>query len=186
MSTQPNSEEELSTSIVTFKPAKDKLDEAIKLLSEEGTAKIRLVLQNIAEGYDLLMTDFEERRRNESFPFERSSFDGFSAREFNWSRKQEETMEEVIRSLQKMREYIKFMLIGQDLRQYRRFKRLLPYVFEKQTLVSFFSDHPSVNRDIDQRTREDARFCQKFVIDLARRMQEFDDEAAPVEEQPEI
>jgi hypothetical protein len=175
VSYQPNSEEELSTSIVTFKPTKDKLDEAIKLLSEEGTAKIGLVLQNIAEGYDLLMTDFEERRRNESFPFERSSFDGFSAREFNWSRKQEETMEEVIRSLQKMREYIKFMLIGQDLRQYRRFKRLLPY-YSKTNAGQFLFDHPSVNRDIDQRTTEDARFCLKFVIDLARRMQEFDDE----------
>ncbi len=155
MSTQPNSEEELSTSIVTFKPAKDKLDEAIKLLSEEGTAKIRLVLQNIAEGYDLLMTDFEERRRNESFPFERSSFDGFSAREFNWSRKQEETMEEVIRSLQKMREYIKFMLIGQDLGNIEDLRGYFR-VFRKQTLVSFFlTTRPSteISTKEQERTR---------------------------------
>jgi hypothetical protein len=168
-------EEELNTNIVSFRPTKDKLDEAIKLLHEEDNAKIRKVMENIAEGYDLLMTDFEERRRNESFPFERSSFDGFSAREFNWSRKQEETMEEVIRSIQKIREYIKFMLIGQDLRQYRRFKRLIPH-YSKTNAGQFLFDSPSVNRDIDQRTREDARFCLNFVIDLARRMQEFDHE----------
>jgi hypothetical protein len=64
-------------------------------------------------------------------------------------------MKEVIQSLQKMREYMKIMLIGQDLRQYERFKRLIPR-YEKTLADQFQFEHPSVSRDIDQRTTKEA------------------------------
>jgi hypothetical protein len=50
-----------------FRPAREKLNQAIKLLNEQGNVQIRKVIENIAEGYDLLKTDFEQRRRNQVF-----------------------------------------------------------------------------------------------------------------------
>jgi hypothetical protein len=67
----------------------------------------------IAEGYDLLKTDFEQRRRNQGFPFGRSELNEPSASKFKGlGGNQEKIMKEIIHSLQKMREYMKIMLIG--------------------------------------------------------------------------
>ncbi len=77
-----------------------------------------------------------------------------------------------------MRESMEMIFIGQELRRHARFKWLTPPI--RRTLGNANPRAEGMSRSQTHggttTTEEDVRFCLDFVIDTARRMQEFEDE----------
>jgi hypothetical protein len=152
---------------------KEKLTKANRLLSidsrdsEGAGGNIVMAKELIAEAFRLVLSQHGEgtwaRPDTVNFPFGDFNLREPSYTDTYWDSKQREDMQSLVKLAKGMQESMKLPYLGQDLRKYRRFKRLTT------AGVPGLPDSRRV-------TKEDLDFCLDFAIDTARRKQEFDEE----------
>ena len=126
------------------------------------------------------MDDYEEKRNNtdghSSFPFGWATLSAISSRGYDGIL-EAQVFGEIGDALRHIQESMKMIFIGQDLRKYARFKRLVPPRMRTASGEYVWIDMPNLS-NARAITREDAQFYLDFVIDTAIRLQEFDYEEA--------